>query len=140
MAGAIRAAWRALVDLAQGVRLRPYDWVTIIVGIAVVVAFSVVAVGQGGVASTVLIRSDEGDFVYPLDSNVTLEIAGPIGVSIIEIADGAVRFLDSPCRDRICVAAGWLSDAGQWAACLPNRVFVSVSGDTGAAEVDASTF
>lgn len=139
-----RGGWRralgALGDLIGGVRLKPYDWVVFVVAILVVVAFSLLALDRTGTASSVLVRTDEGDFIYPLDRDATFEVDGPLGVSIIEIADGSVRFVDSPCRDRICVAAGELSEAGQWAACLPNRVFVSVTGDTGEREVDASTF
>ena len=54
--------------------------------------------------------------------------AGPIGVSRLLIEDGRARFTHAPCRDQICVYAGPLSDSGAWAACLPNRVFLSIAG------------
>ena len=36
--------------------------------------------------------------------------------------------MDSPCRDKLCVLEGAFSKPGKWAACLPNRVFVSIKG------------
>lgn len=121
--------------------LRPYDIVVIIVAIAVIVAFSRFAVQQGGPAQSVEIRADAGEFVYPIDEDRTVSVDGPLGTTVIVIEDGTVRFTESPCRDKICIAAGHLEHAGEWTACLPNRVFLSV---VGAAEeerpVDATAF
>jgi hypothetical protein len=36
--------------------------------------------------------------------------------------------LDSPCPDKICVAAGAIVRTGQFIACLPNRVSVTLEG------------
>jgi len=47
---------------------------------------------------------------------------------ILEIADGAIAFIQSDCPDQICVHAGSLSHAGQSAACIPNRVAVKIAG------------
>lgn len=130
--------WTRLRDLP----LKPYDFVVFLLAAVVIVAFTVLAVERGGPPVTVEIRSDRGDHVYPLAENRVIVVPGPLGDTILEIRDGAVRFVDSPCRDKICVAAGELSATGQWAACLPNRVFATVTGapvpDEGG--VDASTF
>ena len=55
-------------------------------------------------------------------------VEGLIGTSRLLIEDGRVRFVDSPCHGRYCVHAGWLSQSGQVAACLPNGVVVEVEG------------
>lgn len=131
--------WRSFRDIP----LKPYDYVVFAVAILVIVAFSVLAVEQSGPPTTVEIRSDDGDRLYSLSEDRTISVPGPLGDTVLEIRDGAVRFLESPCRDKICIAAGFLDRTGQWAACLPNRVFATVTGTPTAADpdgVDASTF
>lgn len=65
----------------------------------------------------------------PLDQDRTLELDGPLGVSRIEIRDGAARFLASPCRNQYCVHSGWLRHGGDFAACLPNQITLLVQAD-----------
>jgi hypothetical protein len=122
--------------------LKPYDFLVFLVAAAVIAAFSQLAFSHGGVPTVVEIRSDQDDRVYSLTEDRVIAVAGPLGDTIVEIRDGAVRFVESPCRDKICIAAGFLNETGQWAACLPNRVFVTVSGDRPDKDdgVDAATF
>lgn len=133
---------RMILEFLRNLKLRPYDVVVFVVAAAVIVAFSVFAVGQGGPASTVEVKSDAGTFVYSLEEERELFFTGPLGDTVVEIGNGSVRFTESPCRDKICIAAGELTEAGQWAACLPNRVFISVTGDPAAdgSGVDATAF
>lgn len=42
---------------------------------------------------------------------------------------GRIRFEWADCPDKTCVHTGWLTRAGQSAACLPNRVLVKLVGD-----------
>lgn len=77
------------------------------------------------------LRIRQGNTVYAtlsLDQNRTLEISGPLGVSRVSIEHGRVRFEQSPCNNQYCVHQGWLSKAGQVAACLPNRVSIELLG------------
>ncbi|MBQ3686478.1 MAG: NusG domain II-containing protein [Treponema sp.] len=74
----------------------------------------------------VIIRTEEAEYVYPLSKDAVYRIEGSLGTSEIEIAGGTVRFLDSPCPGKTCVMTGALSEPGQWAACLPNKVFVRI--------------
>lgn len=64
-----------------------------------------------------------------LDRTVTA--AGKLGDSVLEVRDGRIRFLSSPCPNQICVHAGWLANAGDVAACLPNQVSLQVLGNQG---------
>lgn len=63
-----------------------------------------------------------------LDVDQRLNIEGPLGTSVIEIHQGKVRFVDSPCRGKQCIHSGWLQKTGDFAACLPNRISVAVLG------------
>lgn len=64
-----------------------------------------------------------------LDSRRQLEVEGPLGISRIEVEAGRARIAASPCRQQICVHRGWLTRAGDLAACVPNRILLRVHGD-----------
>jgi hypothetical protein len=72
---------------------------------------------------------------YPLAEDRELSVRGRLGDSHVRIEHGRVRFIDSPCRNRICVLGGWLSRSGDEAACLPNGVSIALGG--GGDPVDA---
>ncbi|MBI2382646.1 MAG: NusG domain II-containing protein [Gammaproteobacteria bacterium] len=76
---------------------------------------------------------------YPLDRDRRVDVQGRLGVSVLDIRDGRVRFIASPCRNKVCIHAGWLRHSGEAAACLPNRVSVSLIGGV-EAEFDAVAF
>lgn len=115
------------------------DFLAMIIAVGAVVALSVFAFNETGAGSEALIQAEGGDFVYSLDQETELDIEGPLGTSHLKIEDGGIRFVSSPCRDKICIAGGLITDSGQWVACLPNRIFVRVEGGDDA-EVDAQTF
>lgn len=77
----------------------------------------------------VLIVTVQGESAsYELNEDQTLEIKPGV---VIEIKDGQARFVQSPCRDQLCVNAGWLERAGDTACCLPERTAIERRG-TGA--------
>jgi len=119
--------------------VKPFDYVAIVVAVLVVGGFSLRAYSESEAGSQVRIQTATNEFVYPLEQDLDLEIEGPLGITHVEIDDGRVRVTESPCREKICIAAGWVSQSGEWIACLPNRVFLRVEGgeETG---VDAQTF
>lgn len=63
-----------------------------------------------------------------LFQNQELHVPGPLGNSHIRVFDGQVRFIDSPCPNKLCVHTGWLSQGGENATCLPNRVSIQILG------------
>ena len=121
-------------------KLRLFDYIALVVSVLAVTAVGVFAYSGGGVASQALVQTQDTTYLYPLDQARTVVVSGPIGNTTIEIADGRVRVAASDCRDQICVAAGWLDATGQWAACMPNRVFVRVEGGQTNTDVDAYTY
>ena len=124
--------------------VKPLDILALVLAVATITGFSLYAVEQSGDENSVIVETDEGTFLYPLDEDRRVEFQGPLhGQTVVEIKDGRARFVSSPCRDKICIAAGWLEADQQWAACLPNRVFVQVRRSEGEEEengVDAGTF
>jgi hypothetical protein len=45
---------------------------------------------------------------------------------IFEIKNGQIAFIQSNCPDQICVLSGFQSRPGQMAACLPNRLIMTL--------------
>ncbi len=119
--------------------MRPFDFVAIAAAILVVGWFSIRAYAEAEEGSLVRIQSTAGEFVYPLDTGREIDVDGPLGPTHVEIRDGQVRVVASPCREKICIAGGWISRSGEWVACLPNRVFLRIEGGEESA-VDAQTF
>jgi hypothetical protein len=80
----------------------------------------------------------EERLTLPLDRELVEHVAGPAGVTTIEIRAGRVRVVDSPGAQQLCQRAGWLEQAGDAAVCLPNQIVVEVRG--GQPRFDAINF
>lgn len=94
---------------------------------AVVLAAALLWFWPGGTADAVEIRW-EGETVATLPLDRDAEYVGH-GVTVV-VSDGAAYVRDADCPDRLCVKSGPLSDPGDTAICLPNRVTVTVTGQT----------
>ena len=120
--------------------LKVGDWIVIgAVGLTTVI----LAIPDGGSApaAAAFIQSAAGsDGPCPLSGPRTMEYAGPLGVTVVEIGSSAARILSSPCCHQICVNSGWLHYAGEVAVCLPNRLILRLVGDGGSTpDLDAVT-
>ena len=73
-----------------------------------------------------VITAAQKEYIYPLSKNREVEIAGVLGNSVIVIQDGRAFFKSSPCTNKTCVHMGAVSLENDWAACLPNDVFIRV--------------
>ena len=89
-------------------------------------------------ASYVQIETPDGIFRYTLSENRTIEVEGKIGTTTIQIEDGSVRILSSPCDNKTCMRDS-ISKYPEMLVCLPNRIAVSMEADSGG-EVDAAAF
>ncbi len=67
---------------------------------------------------------------YPLhvDRPVHFMARGELGASEIVIDDRGVHFLESPCRNKLCILAGHKHKIGDMIACVPNRILVAIRG------------
>jgi hypothetical protein len=120
-------------------KVKLFDYVSVLVAVGVVGGFAVVAFSKSEPGAIVRIQADDREFVYSLDEPTRFAVDGPLGSTEIEIDGNRVRVIDSPCRDKICVSGGWISQSGQWVACLPNRVFLRVDAAVDG-DLDAQTF
>ena len=104
------------------------DWLVIFTGL-VAVAFMFQQFWSTELASKLKIR--QGNQIigtYDLNQTRELHIHGAMGDSHISIAQGKVRFKQSPCNNQYCVHQGWLSRAGQVAICIPNQISLQLIG------------
>lgn len=84
---------------------------------------------DGGAGRSVMIETLRGENrVVDLGRVGTVEVEGALGTTTIAIEDGGVRIVDSPCPHKICVKKGRVSRVGDFVACLPNGVVLTVVG------------
>ncbi len=73
---------------------------------------------------------DHAPIEVALAADQTLDIEGLIGMARLQIRDGAIRFLESPGRHKVCLRHGWLRHRGESSACVPNGLSVRLTGGT----------
>ncbi len=122
-----------------GLRLKALDLAAVAAALAVIVLASVRAYGGRPGSEQLHLRGPGREWVYPLGSDRTVTVSGPLGDTVVEIRDGQARVLSSPCAEKICVRSGAIARPGQWIACLPNRVILDVQGRAGRS-ADAISF
>ena len=76
----------------------------------------------------VRIEAPEQIYFLPFDQTTVIKVKGTLGSSQIEINLSGARFNTSPCLHKICIKNGWIRLAGEVAACVPNRVILTVEG------------
>ncbi len=70
----------------------------------------------------ITINTSHKSYRYTLDKDRILEIDGLHGVSVIEIKDGHVYFVSSPCPDKLCIKDGILKNKPL--ICMVNTIIV----------------
>jgi hypothetical protein len=106
-----------------------YDWL-IFAALIIIAALVYIIAGRAERGAVCEIRAD-GKIVHTINlSEPDREFELPGNPRIrFKIKNNAVAFIKSDCPDKICVNTGYLSYAGQSAACLPNRVSIRVTGE-----------
>lgn len=120
--------------------LKIFDYIIIVISIAVIVVLSIQIYSREPAEAVVKIDAADGTYIYPLDEDREITVDGPIGQAHIVIEDGSARISESPCEDQLCVLMGSITRPGEWAACLPNRVFISIEGGEDNEEIDILSY
>ena len=66
-----------------------------------------------------LSNAEVGSFSIPGKPDVVFQL----------YADGSIAFIESDCPDKVCIRSGRLKYAGQFAACLPNKMMLKIVSD-----------
>ena len=104
---------------------------------AVIFSFFFAYSGSGGPRS-VFLKSENSEWVFPVDVTETVTVSGPLGETLVEISGGSARVISSPCVNKTCITAGAVRSSGQWTACLPNRVLLFIGEGQTENDVDAT--
>jgi len=136
----MKAATAAAVIKHSITRFRPWDLVILITSIAITVSSFILVYHSNSKDLQVLIEGPDQSFIYPLSAEETVTVQGPLGETLVVIHNGAVHVEESACKNKLCIAMGSISQQGQWIACLPNQVFVRITGSTIQDELDGSTY
>jgi len=112
-----------------------YDWALFVALILLSVSGLFLVKGLALSGNTASIEVN-GKLLYRLSLNEdrTVEVHGPIGITRVEVKQGKIRIVDSPCPNKLCIRQGWIKRGA--IICLPNRVVVTIGGG-GMREVDA---
>ena len=82
-----------------------------------------------GAARVALVETRGGGrHALPLSHDARLTVDGRRGATTVEVRDGRARILASSCPQKLCVRAGWLEQAGDATACVPNGVSLRLVG------------
>ena len=108
--------------------VKPLDWFFLALSLALTAGTAWWVFAPTDAPLRVEVRDPEGTFLYPLDETRTILAKGPLGVTEVRIAASQVWVDDSPCANKVCIAMGKIRSPGQFVACLPNGVFVRITG------------
>lgn len=110
-------------------RVTKGDVLVIIIAFAIVLSvFTTLWRNDGYGAEAVVLIDGQRWARLNLFQNQDIKVPGQLGVSLLQVRDGQVRFMDSPCSNKICIHTGWIRQGGETATCLPNRVSLQVLG------------
>lgn len=83
----------------------------------------------GNTPVKLIVKSPHGEWVYPLDKDTEIQIPGSIGITQVQIKNGAAFITASECKNKTCIHCGKIQNAGDWNACLPNQVFIYIENE-----------
>ena len=102
------------------------DVVIIMLSLGLTVSSAFAAYIKPQTTAQVLIEGINQKWVFPLDTEETVRVRGPLGETVVRIHEKEVWVESSPCENQTCVAMGHVKWG--WVACLPNNVFFMIEG------------
>lgn len=115
------------------------DWILLAVVSALLPLVYLTVWRASETGTEITIRAgNQAPLTVSLAEDRQLHVDGRLGDSVIEIRAGKAHFAASPCTSKVCVHSGWVQQSGEFAACLPNGVSLTVAG--GKRRYDAINF
>jgi hypothetical protein len=108
--------------------LKILDLVVILLALGLTGVSAYVVYAKPRNTTRILIQGQDEKYIFPADAHETVKVRGSLGDTVVRIQDNQAWVESSPCNNQVCVAAGHLHKQGEWAACLPNNVFVMIEG------------
>ncbi len=107
---------------------KPFDYIALLLFLFLI-AVSFLSLNKK--ADTLEVTANGYEYRFPLSEDATYAVEGALGVTVIEVKDKEIRFLDSPCPNKTCIAKGFQDTV----VCLPNKV-VATTEKTDTGEID----
>jgi len=82
------------------------------------------------------VKTEKETYYFSLNQTKKIEIKGELGLSVILIDKGKFRFIDSACKNKICVHTGWVSVENFPVICLPNKISAYIINKSEDTEID----
>lgn len=120
--------------------MKLFDYIVLTLSILLVVILSFRIYSAASGEAVLRIDAAGTEYIYPLEQDAEIEVAGPIGLTHIVISGGEAYISESPCENKLCILMGGISKTGHWAACMPNRVFISIEGGSNDQEIDVLSY
>lgn len=110
-------------------KLKIIDYILICLCVSVAVVLVIFALKNRTGGTQLIVSSPVGEWIYNLDKDQSLEFEGAIGTAHITVKDKQAFFVKSPCDNQICILSYPVQKNNDWAACLPNQIFIRIKGD-----------
>ena len=107
--------------------LKIKKWDFIIMALVLVLAGIIFAFFAPRGSGEYAVITKDGKQIYKVNLNSALRTY-EIDNVVIEIGNGHAAFVSSDCPDKVCIHSGKLSVAGQVAACVPNKISLTIEG------------
>lgn len=122
----------------MNLRLKLFDIVFILIFLIVIfLSFFSLFRKKNEKAAELFVQTPKEKFVYSLAKDGIYKFKGLLEESSIQVENGRAKFIDSPCENKNCIQSGEISTNGQWAACLPNGIFIKIEGKSKQNSFDA---
>ena len=99
--------------------------------IAVILALAAVlwlAAHHGGTGRTAVLRYGDPQVEQRIDlrKNAEYDIDTGLYTIHLQVENGGIAFVNSPCPDHLCEGFGTLKNEGDWAACMPAKASLTI--------------
>lgn len=122
--------------LFQGDLMTKYDKILILIvliaSISGIIAVNNAAVNYNNLYAEIIINNElykKYTLGYGVDEEITVESS--YGKNIIHVDNDHVYMQESDCPDQICIQMSQISEPGEIIVCLPNRLIIIVTGESG---------
>lgn len=108
-------------------RITPFDIILIILASALVLFLSLRNIGSK--SDYVKVECNGTDYKYSLQNDQKIILQGAIGPLTLVINNGKASITESTCKNQICVHMAPINRSGEFIACVPNKVLITVEGN-----------
>ena len=107
-------------------KIKVFDVIILAVIISFITLTALFIYSSDNSALYLSVRTPKGDWIYPMNTDISFVVEGETGPVSIKIENNEAFVVSSTCSNKTCITAPKLKNYGDWNACLPNKVFLSV--------------